>query len=96
MRNKKRKIKHNKSELEDQSITLDIHGFRYKDAEDIILKHIDDIYFSNLHYVRIIHGHGEGTLKSLVRKIMKESSKISNYYSIEGDAVTVGEVVISD
>jgi len=92
MRNKKRRIKQIQTQLGSQSISIDVHGYRYKDAELKILEHIDNVYYSNLHYVRVIHGHGEGTLKSLVRKIMKESKKIKSYQSAEGDAVTIGEV----
>ena len=92
MRNKKRRIKKHKNQLDSQGISIDVHGYRYRDAELKILNHIDEVYYSNLHYVRVIHGHGEGTLKSLVRKIMKESSKIKSYQAVEGDAVTIGEV----
>tara|TARA_Y100000768_G_C23953351_1_gene671406 strand:- start:25 stop:321 length:297 start_codon:yes stop_codon:yes gene_type:complete len=92
MRNKKRRIKQTKKLLDTQGISIDIHGCRYKDAELKILAHIDEVYYSNLHYVRVIHGHGEGTLKSLVRKIMKESKKIKSFQAVEGDAVTIGEI----
>ena len=63
MRNKKRRIKKDKTHLDNQGISIDLHGYRYRDAELIILEHIDEVYYSNLHYVRVIHGHGEGTLK---------------------------------
>tara|TARA_B100000945_G_scaffold236068_1_gene192142 strand:- start:36 stop:332 length:297 start_codon:yes stop_codon:yes gene_type:complete len=92
MRNKKRRIKKDKTQLDNHGISIDLHGYRYRDAELIILEHIDEVYYSNLHYVRVIHGHGEGTLKSLVRKIMRESKKIKSYQAVEGDAVTIGEV----
>ena len=94
MRNKKRRIKHQIDKFDNLSITLDIHGYRYKEAQEKILKHIDDLYYSNLHFVRIIHGHGEGTLKTLVRKLFKDSNKIKNYYASEGDAITIGEFII--
>lgn len=78
-----------------KSIILDLRGLRYNEAEKEIIKFIDSCYTNNLDRVEIIHGKGNGVLKKLTWDILKNDSRIKNFYfapiELGGDGVTIVE-----
>lgn len=60
-------------------VQLDLRGFRAIDVEDAYLKFIDQALLANLKEVRIIHGFGTGTIKTIVHDLLKKDSNIKSY-----------------
>jgi len=75
---------------------LNLIGKRAAEAEDEVEKFLDQAALAGLSRVRIVHGHGMGVLKKLVRDLLKESVHVAKYYEApptEGGAgATVAEM----
>lgn len=63
---------------------LDIRGYRMEDAEWFIEDFLDKAIINNAFELRIIHGIGNGVLKKMVHKKLKEF-KIKEYWHPEAD-----------
>jgi len=83
-------LQDNESSLEHK---YDLHGLRGADVEDCVLRYLDQAMLSGLDQVSLIHGHGAGVLKRLVRKILSNSPYVRYFYPggpyEGGDGVTV-------
>ena len=53
---------------------------RYGQARIAIENHITNCINSNYSHVRIVHGHGNGTLRSLTKELFNESEFIEEFY----------------
>jgi DNA-nicking Smr family endonuclease len=62
-----------KIELEDE---LDLHHFSPKDAKDVLLEFIEIAAEKGKKQIRIVHGKGISTLKTMVRKELGQNSRI--------------------
>ncbi|TCK05224.1 endonuclease MutS2 [Phorcysia thermohydrogeniphila] len=75
---------------------LKILGMRGEEALRAVEQFLDDASILGIKRVKIIHGHGEGILKRLVREYLKESPYVKSFRSgsIEegGDGVTIVEL----
>ena len=78
------------------SQTLDLRGKRAEEALEETEFYLDKASLVNLSPVYIIHGHGTGALKQVIRDYLKTSPYAKNYYpaplSEGGDGVTVVEL----
>jgi len=76
---------------------LKILGMRGEEAIRAVEQFLDDASILGIKRVKIIHGHGEGILKRLVREYLKDSPYVKSFHagSIEegGDGVTIVELV---
>lgn len=75
---------------------LNLIGKRADEARDEVEKFLDQAALGGLSRVRIVHGHGMGVLKKLVREMLKESQHVAKYYEApptEGGAgATIAEM----
>ena len=80
----------------EMSQTLDLRGFRCEEALDEIEVFLDKASLVNLSPVYIIHGHGTGALKQVIRDYLKNSPYVSKFRPGEaaegGDGVSVVEL----
>ncbi|WP_461834539.1 endonuclease MutS2 [Desulfothermus sp.] len=72
---------------------LDIRGKRVDEAESMIVQFLDRAIYRGLKNVEIIHGRGEGVLRSKVREILSEFPNVESFcFAPEdrgGDGVTL-------
>ena len=78
------------------SQTLDLRGFRVEEALDELEAYLDKASLANLTPVYIIHGHGTGALKTVVREYISTSPYVCKFRVGEnaegGDGVTVVDI----
>jgi len=76
--------------------TLDLRGLNAEDAIDKTEFFLDEASLANLSPVYIIHGHGTGILRKVVREYLKTSPYVSKFRAGEkcegGDGVSVVEL----
>ena len=88
-----KKFVYNKYDL---SQTLDLRGYRVEEALDELEAYLDKASLANLTPVYIIHGHGTGALKSVLRDYISTSPYVCKYRVGEqaegGDGVTVIDI----
>ncbi|MFO8055857.1 MAG: Smr/MutS family protein, partial [bacterium] len=76
--------------------TLDLRGMRYQEAEARLEGFLDQACGKHLPNVYIIHGHGTGALKKMVREELSVSPYVSEFRPGEkgegGDGVTMAEL----
>ena len=80
----------------DISQTLDLRGFRCEEALDEIESYLDKASLANLSPVYIVHGHGTGALKQVIRDYLSVSPYVAKFRSGEqaegGDGVSVVDI----
>ena len=78
------------------SQTLDLRGFKAEEALDEIEVYLDKASLVNLSPVYIIHGHGTGVLKQIIREYLSTSPYVAKYRPGEaaegGDGVSVVDI----
>lgn len=78
------------------SQTLDLRGYRVDEALDELESYLDKASLVNVTPVYIIHGHGTGALKSVLREYISTSPYVCKYRAGEqaegGDGVTVIDI----
>ncbi|MDR0817394.1 MAG: Smr/MutS family protein [Clostridiales Family XIII bacterium] len=73
------------------SSSVDVHGQNLDDASMNVEKYIDDAFLAGLHEVSIIHGRGEGILKTGLRRLLKSNKHVKALRP--GDAFEGGDGV---
>jgi DNA mismatch repair protein MutS2 len=72
---------------------LHLRGMRAEDALESLDSYLDAAYSAGLPYVRIVHGKGTGTLRSVVRKALDDAELVERWElaldSEGGEGVTV-------
>jgi DNA mismatch repair protein MutS2 len=75
---------------------LDLRGKRAEEINELVDGYLDDAAVANLGRVRIIHGHGTGVVRQIVREILSSHPLIKSYRPGErgegGDGVTVANL----
>ena len=75
------------------SPSINVIGKQLSEAEFLVDKYLDDCYMAGLKEVQIIHGRGEGILRSGLAQLMKQHNHVEKYrkgsYHEGGDGVTV-------
>lgn len=78
------------------SQTLDLRGYRCEEALDEIEAYLDKASLVNLTPVYIIHGHGSGALKQVIREYLMHSPYVAKFRPGEnaegGDGVSVVDI----
>ena len=81
---------------EDIQETLDVRGQAADDALDIVVAGLDRAIFGGSPFVRIIHGHGTGRLRAVLRDYLKASPYVVTFRPGDraegGDGVTIVEL----
>lgn len=77
-------------------LKLDIRGLRYDEAMKVVEEYVDQALLANANQLRIVHGKGNGSLRTAVRKKLREYSidmKLSHPApELGGDGVTLVEM----
>lgn len=77
--------------------TLDLRGMRVVDAQIELEAFLDRMALQNISPIMIIHGHGTGALKSLVRGHLSSASSIGAHRPGDshegGDGVTIASII---
>lgn len=72
---------------------VDVRGKTAEDAREALVACLDQALLDGVPVVRIIHGHGTGRLKQVLRDYLKDSPYVSAFRPGErsegGDGVTV-------
>ncbi len=80
----------------DEQTVVDVRGQAADDALDHVVAALDRAALSGAPYLRIIHGHGTGRLKSALREYLKDSPYVENFRPGDraegGDGVTVAKL----
>lgn len=78
------------------SQTLDLRGYRAEEALDEVEAYLDKASLVNLSPVYIIHGHGTGALKQVIRDYLMHSPYVAKFRAGEsaegGDGVSVVDI----
>lgn len=84
-------------EVESPGVEVSLRGMRADDALDKLEKYLDRAYLAGLPYVRIVHGKGTGTLRKLVRDLMRQHPLVAEIREAAqyegGEGVTVAKLV---
>lgn len=78
-----------------QSATMEIHlrAMRAEDAEEQLVKFLDEAVLAGLHQVRIVHGKGEGILRKLTHDLLRRYRDVKSFRDGEpgegGHGVTI-------
>ncbi|MDK2743125.1 MAG: endonuclease MutS2 [Nitrospira sp. BO4] len=80
----------------DEQTVVDVRGQAADDALDQVVAALDRAALSGAPYLRIIHGHGTGRLKSVLREYLEESPYVAEFRPGDraegGDGVTVAKL----
>ena len=79
--------------LKQMPLELDLRGKRADEVEVLLDTYLNDAAVSNLKRVRVIHGYGTGTVRSIVRDLASHHPLVKNYEAVPagegGDGATV-------
>ncbi len=82
-----------KSKAQSISISINVQGENLEDAAMDVEKYLDDAFMAGLKEVTIIHGLGEGILKTGIRSRLRSNKHVDSYrkgaFNEGGDGVTV-------
>ena len=67
--------------------TVDLHGVKYTNLEEIVLREISDAVMQGYKQVHLMHGIGHEILKNALPKILDNISVISSYKETENPGV---------
>ncbi|MBS0184683.1 MAG: endonuclease MutS2 [Nitrospira sp.] len=80
----------------DEQAVVDVRGQAADEALDQVVAALDRATLDGAPYLRIIHGHGTGRLKSVLREYLKESPYVAEFRPGDrtegGDGVTVAKL----
>ncbi len=92
---KEEKIKVNTTRIT-SGFELNLIGKRSDEAKIELLKFIDSLAMDSTEKARIVHGHGSGILKNMVRETLKEIPAVKRFYPAPpeegGDGATIIEL----
>ena len=75
---------------------INVIGKNLEEAIDLVNKYIDDAFLAGLKTVHIIHGRGEGILRTGIRDELRRNKHVKSFksapYSEGGDGNTVVEL----
>ena len=81
---------------EDLHTQVDVRGEAADEAMDHVLTALDRATMSGAPFLRIIHGHGTGRLKAVLRAYLKDSPYVAGFRPGDkaegGDGVTVATI----
>ena len=80
-------------QIEEASTVVDVRGRTAEEAREALVACLDQALLDGIPVVRIIHGHGTGRLKQVLRDYLRESPYVSAFRPGErsegGDGVTI-------
>lgn len=73
---------------------LDIRGKRANEAEELILKYVDDAIMFGLFNIEILHGKGDGILKTITHKVLQTHPFVESFHFAPVDQGGEGITII--
>lgn len=58
---------------------LDLHTFRPQEVKDLVPEYLRECQERGILQVRIIHGKGTGTLRSIVHSLLKKDARVLSF-----------------
>ena len=74
--------------------TLDLRGMRVHEAEEVLVKYLDDCAVSGMPFATIIHGFGTLAVRKMVKNLVKDSPYVTNHRDGEGNEGGQGVTII--
>jgi len=65
---------------------LDLHTFQPREVKELLNDYIEECLKNEIYELRIIHGKGTGTLKAVVRSVLKKHPSVVSY--TDGDLMS--------
>lgn len=65
--------------MADFKMSIDIRGKKAEEAHEIIARYIDQAILLRVHEVRILHGKGDGILRSILHSILRDVQEVARY-----------------
>jgi hypothetical protein len=62
---------------------LDLHTFSPKEVKDLVPEYIGECLRRGITEIRIIHGKGTGTLKTIVHSVLKKDPRVAGFKDAE-------------
>lgn len=75
--------------------TLDLHTFRPKDIKFLIPDYLQECLAQDIHYVRIIHGKGTGSLRRGVHAILERLPYVKKFALADETAGSWGATLVT-
>ena len=60
-------------------LEVDLRGLTFDEAEPVLEKYLEDVYFAHFNNVTIIHGKGTGALRVKVHDYLKRNPRVSSF-----------------
>ncbi len=74
--------------------SLDLHTFTPRDVPDLVREYIDECARSGFREVRVIHGRGTGTQRSVVRSVLRSHPLVEAFADAPPDRGGWGATVV--
>ncbi len=58
---------------------LDLHTFRPQEVKDLVPEYLRECQERDILHVRIIHGKGTGTLRTIVHSLLKKEARVLSF-----------------
>lgn len=65
--------------MSDLTDELDLHTFRPQDVKELVGDYLDEAVARGFAHVRIIHGKGVGTLRTIVHAVLEKHPAVVSY-----------------
>ena len=73
---------------------LDLHTFSPRDVKSLVPEYIGACLERKIYQVRIIHGKGSGTLKTMVHSILQRDSRVESF-KLDSGASSWGATLVN-
>jgi DNA mismatch repair protein MutS2 len=78
------------------STKLDVRGMRAEETLKILERYMDEAVLLGIHQVTILHGKGNGILRSIIRQFLSKRQEVTKFYDDAwergGDGITIVEM----
>jgi DNA mismatch repair protein MutS2 len=76
-------------------LTLDVRGKRSEEALSLVQHYIDEAVLLNMDEVHILHGKGNGILRTMIQQFLRETPEVQKAYDEEPERGGTGITVVS-
>jgi len=74
--------------------SLDLHTFHPKEIKALLEDYLNECVTLGLHEVRIIHGKGSGTLRTIVHHVLKRSKLVRSFRLAPPESGSWGATIV--
>ena len=68
---------------------IDVHGMNREDAIQVLRLNLKHFHNQGFHEVTIVHGHGQGILRTCVRAFLEKLYYVKDIKSTSNDGATI-------